>query len=295
MWVIHTQIINNYIISEMGPTLGFRIYRLGDNPWNFNPHALKSSNISTTIFHRTEIYHPYILGQMKFQYGTYPGGSPIKHAGISMSIGESDGRLVCSKMNVTSGNKIDTPAYSFAHFHNSKSRTLEQSLIIARVEFNDQFIDSKSPLSADDIRVRLEDKKYFSSLKLAHILLQGRLPIDKILQPGHDWYSYQEKLPYYDKTSILNPTRPLYLPGPLELVTEVRLKPRLLDALGNVNHIFNDTSGIIEEMEKVDVDEFINLCVQKYSPDSLSIVSNIRSSEAYTNYIIEPYNITNNI
>jgi hypothetical protein len=127
------------------------------------------------------------------------------------------------------------------------------------------------------------------------MLLQGLLPIDKILQPGHDWYSYQEKLPCYDNMSILNPTRPLYLPGPLELVTEVQLHPELLDIFGNLNHIFNDTSGIIEEMGKGGVDEFINLCVQKYSPDSLNIVSNIRSSEAYSNYVIDPYDTTNNI
>ena len=42
-WVIHTQIINNYIISEVGSTLRFRIYRLGANPWNFNPDDFKKS------------------------------------------------------------------------------------------------------------------------------------------------------------------------------------------------------------------------------------------------------------
>ena len=40
MWVIHTRIINNYMMREMGPTLRFRIYRLGDNPWNFNPNLV---------------------------------------------------------------------------------------------------------------------------------------------------------------------------------------------------------------------------------------------------------------
>ena len=48
-------------------------------------------------------------------------------------------------------------------------------------------------------------------------------------------------------------------------------------------------------MGKPGVDEFINLCVQKYSPESLDIVSNIKSSEAYSNYVINPYDIPNNI
>ena len=107
------------------------------------------------------------------------------------------------------------------------------------------------------------------------------------------WLS--KKLPFYKNTNILNPTNSLYSPDQLEPITEVELYPRLFDKLREVHLIFNDTQGIVGEMGKPGVDEFINLCVQKYSPESLDIVSNIKSSEAYSNYVINPYDIPNNI
>ena len=274
--VVRWRIINNYMIREMGPTLRFRIYRVGNNPWNFNPYVLENSKASIVLFNKTEPYHPYFLDRVEVRNGTYPEESPTNHFEAYVPVGKSGGRVVELRMKVTSGFKNGLPAHSFVHFCNSESRTREQSLILTRLGFSDQFTKSSTSLSIDDNRVVLANWEYYASIKLSHILLQAQLP-------------------FYKDTNILNPTNSLYSPDQLEPITEVELYPRLFDKLREVHLIFNDTQGIVGEMGKPGVDEFINLCVQKYSPESLDIVSNIKSSEAYSNYVINPYDIPNNI
>ena len=143
------------MIREMGPTLRFRIYRVGNNPWNSNPYVLENSKASIVLFNKTEPYHPYFLDRVEVRNGTYPEEPPTNHFEAYVPVGKSGGRVVELRMKVTSGFKNGLPAHSFVHFCNSESRTREQSLILIRLGFSDQFIRSSASLSIDDNRIVL--------------------------------------------------------------------------------------------------------------------------------------------
>ena len=107
------------------------------------------------LFNKTEPYHRYFLDRVEVRNGTYPEESPTNHFEVYVPVGKSGDRVVESRMNVTSGFKNGVPAHSFVHFCNSESRTREQSLILTRLGFSDQFIKSSESLSIDDNRVVL--------------------------------------------------------------------------------------------------------------------------------------------
>jgi len=98
------------MLFELSIALGLRIYRLGDNPWNFNPHLLKNLTPVEHFFHKSRPYHAFIRDSMVIKKGTYVGGSPTDHFCISMFVGESDGQSVESRLLLTSGYKEGVPA-----------------------------------------------------------------------------------------------------------------------------------------------------------------------------------------
>ena len=52
------------MLFELSTALSLRIYRVGDNPWNFNPHLLKNSTAVEYFFQKSSPYHSLICDNM---------------------------------------------------------------------------------------------------------------------------------------------------------------------------------------------------------------------------------------